>query len=156
MEQVVAFVDEQRCSLAAVRRAVSLVPHGGMLFVVMLGPRVPLQTAASWTQGLSVPDLREEMVRETFREAALLVAPSGLPWDFSVRVRPFAGAVLPALPVTVRHRGGLLHSLSGAHRVERFARASRLSAAPTVVPCDHRAEIPAAHRAPKSAVPDAT
>ncbi|MFI5758405.1 hypothetical protein [Streptomyces sp. NPDC051569] len=138
MRKIVAFIDEQPCGLAAVRRALPLVPDGAMLLVALITPRVPLRTALSWSQGLCLPDPRDESVTGAFKEVAALLAPTALPWDFSEYFRPGAGAGAPALAVSVRHGGGLVHGLGrAAGRVERFAYACHPDSPRLVVSCDH-------------------
>ena len=154
MDKIVAFIDEQPCSLAAVRKAIAFADRGGLLRVVLVGPRVPMRIALSWSQGLCVPDLREEAVEETFRAVAELIAPTGLPWDFAVRVRPRCGGAAPDPAVTVRHRGGLFHPLRATRRVERFAQACRAGTA-LVVGCDHGRTAGVPHPAPQLPSSDA-
>jgi hypothetical protein len=147
-ERIVAFIDEHLCSLAAVRRAIPLVPHDGSLLVVQISPRVPPWIALSWSQGICLPDSREDVVANTFKEVASLLAPTGLSWDFSVGAAPAAGAAEPGATVTVRHRGGLWHTFFGAGRVERFARACHPSRSPLVLSCGHGGELSATRGMP--------
>ncbi|MFF3838346.1 hypothetical protein [Streptomyces sp. NPDC001930] len=165
------FLDARPCSLAAVRRALPLVSEGEVLQVVLVRPRVPLAVALGWSQGVFVPDIREDLTRDVFSAVAALVAPTCLPWDFleaDHRVRPGASPVpldagAPGSAVVVRHQAGPLHLPFDRNHVQRIARTWPGGAGdPLVVPCDHRATAPnparlnttwtraAAGRAPRS------
>jgi hypothetical protein len=143
-KQVVALVDRDLCSLAAVRGAVPYALRAGIpLVVVYRRPRLPTITMMTVPMVLVNED---EVEADTFRRVARMVAPHGLPWDF----RPLdPGASLrrcwqlgdrdSSLVVTAGHRGQWLPFI-GARAVKRtLAKLRGIAASVVVVGCDHGA-----------------
>jgi hypothetical protein len=143
-KQVVALVDRDLCSLAAVRGAVPYALEAGLpLVVVYRRPRLPAITMMTVPLAL-LND--EEVEADTFKRVARMVAPHALPWDF----RPLeAGASLrrcwqlgdcdSSLVVTAGHRGQWLPFI-GARAVKRtLAKLRGIAASVVVVGCDHGA-----------------
>lgn len=144
--QVVAFIDERPCSLVALQRAIPLVPHGRLLSVVLLAPRMPVRIAMMWCNGVALPDTRETTVQRSFSAAAAILAPTGLPWDFAVRDYGLLAQTLaapgddaPTMTIAARHRAGPFHLPFRRGRVEQYARTAYSATPPLVVTCDHGA-----------------
>ncbi|WP_306192434.1 hypothetical protein [Streptomyces sp. MK5] len=156
MKRILVFLDARPCSLAAVRHAIPLASEHSLLHVVMVKPRMSRGVSILWSQGVFVPDVQDDVTEATFGDVAALLAPTGLPWDFSeverriVRSGPWEadhGAAAPGGAVAVRHKGGPLHMPLDGRRAESLARVWPLgAAAPVVVPCDRRQPDPGPDR----------
>jgi len=141
-KQVVALVDRDLCSLAAVRGA---VPHalraGTPLVVVYRRPALPTITMMTVPIALLNED---EVEADTFKRVARMLAPHGLPWDFrpldpgsNLRNCWQLGDRNTSLVVTAGHRGRWLPFV-GANKTRRtLSRLRGIAASVVVLGCDH-------------------
>ncbi|HEY3871872.1 MAG TPA: hypothetical protein VGM10_26150 [Actinocrinis sp.] len=139
--QVVAYVDQQRCTHSAVGAAGRAAVWSGLpLVVVYKRPRIPVFSQ------MMIPNVQatyEEIDCVVFDEVARLVAPFGAAWDF--RAVPAGVALDRALSagelrvsrvyVAGRHRGHLLAPLQSLRAGRALARLRRAAPGVETVHC---------------------
>lgn len=143
-KQIVAYVNRDLCSLAAVRAA---VPHatGAGLPLVVAFQRPPLPIFAMMASPIVV-NVGDDLEADTFARVAAIIAPYGLPWDFRPVSPPLSagdcwqfGEPEHTLVIAAGHRARHLPFAFKSLRAARtLALLRRTAGALEVVGCDRR------------------